>query len=481
MLKLDLLRKINIQGIRWCLRAIALVLIILLGIKAVVDGCEKWDSLAYHQPYAARLWGLITPDQYILTPNWESWYEGIALYGEFLQGFFWYITGRPESTNLVGYLSLVIFIYFLKCYFKIPLFLSTIALLAIPLVQVHATASYVDLPGNIGMSVLVLMTYRLYIDPKNFNRQDMLVLFLGAACATNIRIQLVPLVGLALSFAIFKIIRNMKESYDGSDGKKPNLIPQILIISTALIIIFAPPIKNTLVHGNPFYPIGIKVGKTMLNSTRPLFSDKLIPGKEMTRIERWLYSIFEIIPRPFFRGNWNHDSNSRGPDDRKGGFFGAYVLLNLLFLGYLFYKVRCRETKLALFLIVIISIFTMISPSSGKLRYYMFWMIVLVSLNLYLGTHLFRKQELPKYINDASIGLIATSVFVIVFFSTNTKYIVPTFISFNDIVERYVKKDVLEQVQSKKLKCMYRKFAPYHFLYISKFHPQSNYSIVLCK
>ena len=475
------IRKLNINEIKLCLKTIALVLIILLGIKAVVDGCELWDSLAYHLPFAAKLWGIITPDQYILNTNWESWYEGIALFGEFLQGFFWYVTGRPESTNLVAYLSLCIFIYFLKCYFKIPLFLSTIALLAIPLVQVHATASYVDLPGNVGMSVLILMTYRLYLNPKVFNRQDMLVLFLGAACATNIRLQLVPLVFLVLSFAIFKIIHNWIKSYEDSESKKPSLLPQLLIISTALIIIFAPPIKNTLVYGNPFYPIGIKIGKIELKSTRPLFSDKMIPGKKTTRIERWLYSIFEIIPRPFFRGNWNHDSSSHGPDDRKGGFFGAYVVINLIFLGYLFYKFRSKETILALCLMVIISIFTMISPSSGKLRYYMFWMIVLVSLNLFLGTHLCRKRELPSYINDASMGLFATVALIFVLFSTNARFILPNFVSFNDIVVRYVKKDVLKQVQSKNLKCMPRKMAPFHFLYISKFHPPSKYSIFICK
>jgi hypothetical protein len=473
--------QVTTHSIKWFLNAVALILIILLGVKAIVDGCGLWDALSYHMPFAARLWGIVPADQFILNLFWESWYEGIALFGQFLQGFFWYITGRPESTNLVAYFSLLIFIYFLKCYFKIPLFLSTIALLAIPLVQVHATASYVDLPGNIGMSVLILMTYRLYLNPAKFDRQDMLVLFLGAACATNIRIKLVPLVFLILSFAIFKIIRNSIQNNKDSDIKKSNLRAKLLIISTALIIIFAPPIKNTLIYGNPFYPVAIKIGKYELASTRKMLSDKTIVGQKTTRIERWLYSIFEIIPRPFFRGNWNHDSNAGGPENRKGGFFGAYVLINLLFLGYLFLKVRSKETKLALFLMIIISIFTMIYPSSGRLRYYMYWMIVLVSLNLFLGMHFFRERKLPAFINDASMGLAAGLPLIIVIFSSNAKFIVPNFFSFNDVVEKRVQKDLLQNLQRKEAKCMPRDLSPNHFLYTAKFHPPLNYSIFQCE
>ncbi|MCH8209679.1 MAG: hypothetical protein IIA62_11605, partial [Nitrospinae bacterium] len=176
---------LTLRSVEWLLKGVSFILILSMGIKALVDVDQSWDTWSYHLPFAARLWGLATPETYSFSSYWQPRFDGFGLLGEFLQGFFWFVTGRPESANLVSFLSLVIYIYFLRSFFKIPFYLSTIALLAIPIVQVHATSSYVDLPGSIAMSVLIMMTWALYLRPDEFSKKDLLVLLIGAACAAN--------------------------------------------------------------------------------------------------------------------------------------------------------------------------------------------------------------------------------------------------------------------------------------------------------
>lgn len=285
------------------LKGIAFLLLASMGLKAILDVCSYWDSWAYHLPFAARIWGIVPPENYILNSNLQSWYEGFGLFAEFLQGFFWYISGRPESANLVAFLSLILYIYLLRVYFKIPFYLSSIALLAIPLVQIHATASYVDLPGSIGVSVLMMMTYLLYIKTGNFQKREIIILFLGAACAANMRLKLIPIVLLFMCFAIFKISFSSAGKTEMQSRSKTKSFKRLLALLAALAIVFATAIKNTLLHGNPFYPVKIKVGSIVLNHTTEFAMTPEIKGMETVRPERWLYSIFEIIPRPFFRGD----------------------------------------------------------------------------------------------------------------------------------------------------------------------------------
>jgi len=378
-------------------------------------------------------------------------------------------------------LSLVLYVYFLRVKFKIPFYLSTIALLAIPLVQVHATATYVDLPGSIGVSVFIMMTYLLYIKTDDFRKQDIFILFLGAACAANMRLKLIPLVFLVMCFTIYKIVFSPDGKKEMWNRNKKKFLKQQLVLLTALAIVFATPIKNTLLNGNPFYPVKIKIGSLELNHTRGFTLDPMIPGMETSRPERWLYSIFEITPRPFFRGNWSIDQHSDGLGNRYGGFFGAYVLFNLILFAYLAYRAWSRETKIAVILIFILSIITMWLPSSPQLRYYMYWMIVLVSLNLYFVSNFSRLGKLPKLLNEQNFGLAAGVALLLVVSSTKGVYVRPQFYSFNKYLENTVDRNILRQIQEKDSFCIPKRIRPHLFLYSSKFHPPSNYSIKICE
>ena len=166
----------------------AFLLLLSIGLKAILDVDRNFDTWVYHFPFAARLWGMIPPDGFVFDGYFESRFHGFGLLGEYLQGFFWFITGRPESANLVGYISLILYIFFLKKYFNVPFYLSTIALLAIPIVQIHATSSYIDLPSAIAIAVLVMMTYHLYVASKQIRNIDLVVIFVAGFCAANMRL-----------------------------------------------------------------------------------------------------------------------------------------------------------------------------------------------------------------------------------------------------------------------------------------------------
>ncbi|MGL5795013.1 MAG: hypothetical protein ACRC06_11535, partial [Waterburya sp.] len=184
----------NWQVLEKILSAIALVIATLMFLKAIIYMDTTYDTGWYQLPFAARIWGIIPEKSFLAQDLLEYRFDGFPLLANFLQGFLWKITGQMQAANLVGYFSLLIYFFFLRSYFKVPLYLSVIAIFTIPLVLIHASISYVDLPGNIGVSVLMLMVYNLFRQSRLPNKRELIAIFLGAATAANIKPQLQPLV-----------------------------------------------------------------------------------------------------------------------------------------------------------------------------------------------------------------------------------------------------------------------------------------------
>ena len=178
------------------------------------------------------------------------------------------------------------------------------------------------------------------------------------------------------------------------------LFKAVPIAFIASLLIFATPIKNIVIHGNPFYPVRIEIAGKVLNHALPLYTDA--PGylADAPKAQRWLYSILDINS-----AYWNHDQYSQNPDrNRMGGFFGAYVVFQVLLLIYLIIKHPSRNTYLAGIVMAVMSAIAANFPQFHELRYFMYWMMVLISLNLYLVT--FYGDRL---INQRNFGLVALS------------------------------------------------------------------------
>ena len=249
-------------GIETILSAIAIILVTSVFLKAILDIDTSYDPGWYHLPFAARIWGILPKSMFIGDEKWfEPRFDGFPLLAHFLQGFFWRITGRMQSTNLVSFLSIIGYLYFLKKFWQVPLYLSAIALFSIPLVQTHASTSFVDLLGNVGTSILVMMTYRWYKNQQLPTKIELLIAFIGAAIAVNTKTQLQPLVlvilmvaGIRLGWLLVRHKIAIKQLL--------KIAPVALLAS---VIIFASPVKNTVVYGNPLYPIKIEVTEIILN------------------------------------------------------------------------------------------------------------------------------------------------------------------------------------------------------------------------
>jgi hypothetical protein len=451
----------------------AFLLLLSIGLKAMVDVDRNFDTWVYHFPFAARLWGMIPPDGFVFDDYFEARYHGFGLLGEYLQGFFWFITGRPEAANLVSYISLILYILFLRKYFNVTFYLSTIALLAIPIVQIHAASSYIDLPSAIAIAVLIMITYHLYVSSKQTGKVDLLIIFISGFCAANMRLQFTPIVFVILCFAFYRL---WVASFKTNNGRKS--FPTIFIVVIALLIIFATPVKNLFSYGNPVYPVIVKVAGIELNHKEETPPEPNLPGYNLSRPLLWLYSVFEVVPRPLFDGDWSIDQGgSRIQGDQFGGYFGAYVLFNGLLFLYLSYYNWSRDTKIAAFIIILMSVVTAFMPSSPRLRYYMYWMIILVSFNLSLICNLAKSALFPNFINPRNMGIISGLTLGIVILSTHAEYVRPLFIPFSVFFERKVDSALLKQIHDGDKVCIKLPHQQWLFLYSSVFQSPLSYSI----
>lgn len=473
------------QVLEIILSAIALIITTSIFLKAIIDIDVNYDVGWYHLPFAARIWGIVPAESFLSEDIIEYRFDGFPLLAHFFQGLLWKITGRIQATNLVGYLSLIIYFFFLKTYFQVPLYLSAIAIFTIPAVLIHAATSLVDLPGNIGVSIVMMMTYRFFRHSQLPNRYELLITFLGAAAAANIKPQLQPLVFLIYWIVGIRLVWLYFKHTNVSQRKLWLTIPLSIIASG---LIFATPIKNVALYRNPFYPIKIEVAGIILNH-------QLTPEtySEGNRPQKWLQSILEINTP-----SWSADQWNRGDEqyfDRAGGFFGIYVVFNLLLLIGLTIREQlqnraspqnklCNATT-ALITIFLVSFIPANFPQSHELRYFMFWMITLVSLNLAVASSLRDKTRTwlqPKY-----LGLVYLLFLVIVCIKIETYYLKPDFRTLERYLGNNVKTELIKQMIPNERTCMISRHAivnpgsvPFAqinnaFYYSSYFYPEVGY------
>ena len=354
----------------------------------------------------------------------------------------------------------------------------------------HATSSYVDLPGNIGVSVLIMMTFILFKEKQLPSQRAAIVMFLGAATAANIKPQLQP-----LTFLVCCVIglRLLCLYFKQSSTPKPKLWKIVPIAFLASLLVFATPVKNIVLHGNPFYPIQIQVAGVVLNH-------ELVPKtyQEGNRPQKWLDSVLEITSPPW----WTTDQWNRGDNkymNRGGGFFGAYVIFNvLLLIGLSIHElIQNRQlpktegsidARTALAIVIVMSIVPANFPQSHELRYFMFWMICLVSLNLYLLSRSQSNWQRSRWLQPKYMGLIYLVFLTIVLSKSGSFYGNPVFKSLEQRISSGVKPELLSQIKPDEKNCLIikpalanRQKVPFEsqqnaFLYSSYFHPELNYS-----
>ena len=479
------MQKNHRQPLEIILSAIAIVVALSIFLKAIFDIDTNYDVGWYHIPFAARIWGIVPKSMYISENLIEHRYDGFPLLAHFFQGFLWKITGRIQATNLVGYLSLIGYFVFLRQFFRVPLYLSVIAIFTIPAVLTHAATSFVDLPGNIAVSILIMMVYLLFRRSRLPSKSELLVIVLSAAAAANIKPQLQPLVFLIYCVAGARLVWLYFKHTNKTQHKLWLTVPLAILAS---VLIFATPIKNVALYGNPFYPIKIEIAGIVLN--HQLTPDTYSEGN---RPQKWLQSILEINTPKWSADQWNGGDEKLL--DRAGGFFGAYVVFNLLLIFGLaigeqlqnrrFPEHKSNRAKTALITVLLMSLVPANFPQSHELRYFMFWMIALVSLNLHLVATW--QQQGKRWLQAKYLGIVCLLFFVAMSINIDDYYLRPVFNSFEPYLKETVKTELLEQMIPNERTCTIARhaisdpnsvpFAQIHnvFYYSSYFHPEIKY------
>jgi hypothetical protein len=324
------------------------------------------------------------------------------------------------------------------------------------------------------------MTYLLFVSETRPKWDQILVLLLGAAVAANTRLQLIPIVVACLVFAVPKIVLSYArdERFAAGPLRSWKMLLASLALCMALAVVGATALRNTLLYGNPAYPVSVSLGSVTLNHVEEVLEDPVIPGKDLSRPALWLYSVFELVPRPFVRQDWSIDLASGVDGAELGGFFGAYVAAHLVLLVYLAYRTRSRRGSVAVLAVVVMSALSAVMPSASRLRYYMYWMIVLVSLNLNLVCYFAKAGLLPKHLNARTVALACGAALAIVIVSTRAEYVRPLFYSFDEFMKRKVDPTILAQIHDGESVCLYLPQFQFNFLYASMFHPPRHYSIM---
>ncbi len=454
---------------------------------ALHDVSTTWDVWYYHLPFAARAARIVGPEDYLFHPTNQARYDGFPLLAERLQGLLWRLTGRPESGNLVGFLALATFIAWLRRAHQVPWALAALGLLAIPLVQLHASSCYIDLPSNLAASALVLEVLFLYAG-KSPDRETggvghghghghgesgsagsvaantLLRLLALAAIVVNMRFQLHPLALLCLVAAAPRVLPPL--------WKAPSRRPLILA-ALALPIVFAAPLVNLAQHHNPYYPMKLAIAGFTFPGPEGVYSH-VPPSLEHTpRPFRWLTSVLEIGIRPFSeRRRWTIDQWAPwdSPAARMGGFFGFYAVFHVGLLVWLARKDPSGRARRAALVFAILTAFTSMWPQSHELRYYMYWMITLVALTLILLAQREDKAHIEPWIGVACAVAVGVVLWV-----TGAGYAYPSGSTFAELVHDKVDGKIVERVKEGERLCLRKD--PWTFLYAAPFHRPKRYGV----
>lgn len=370
--------------------AIAFVAISLLAYRAGTTLDLSWDSIAYHTPFAARLWGICDEACFRMASNLEAAFQSFPKADEYLQGLLWRLTGVPEATNFIGLIFLVGFIFYIAWFFQVDWGWATISLLAVPIIQIHTTTSYTDLGPNIAatigiLSVLLLLIYPERVGPLALGLFAASMIFLG-----NARLQLTPIATLLIVIVTVILMQKSRAEVDMEICLPDQRF--ILVLGALLMVLtLGNSITNLIKFGNPFYPVEVKVGSHMIffgpwkaNAGNSL-SYQLNSAPSSLR---WLLSILDFRA---YDGRYTPYTLDQGDVDQSLWSFrmGGYSVWSVLFsLSFLIWFLVERNHSSAAFKIAVTAIVAantvsvIVMPASHELRYYMYWIISLVSINL---------------------------------------------------------------------------------------------------
>ena len=346
---------------------LAAVALVVLALRAMLRLEPRWDTFAYHIPFAAQRVGLGIP--YELPDYLEQRYQGFPPLPEFLQGILWRVTGSINGTGVVNYLVLVLFLYF--CHRKLGgrFGIVTIVALTAPLVLIHATTSYVDLFGNAFLAIGASSLVAMYLFERFDDRALLLWGLLGFAGAAWSKYQLIPIIAVFLiCFLLIYGLRRTQTQYR----------QLFLVVVIATLVAFTPYIKNLVVYHNPVWPVRVPVVGQFFpysEDVRALaVTERPPPLRELSQFKVFFHSLLEINHPTHYanRERWVIDQGNAWTALRTGGFWNVAVITANAAIGLLAFLWDRRKGLILLGSMGALLCFVAVLPQSNELRYYQF-------------------------------------------------------------------------------------------------------------
>jgi hypothetical protein len=458
------------------LYAISAAALLLLARRAYSTFDMSWDAIAYHMPYAARQVGICGPDCFEMAWYFEVLYRALPPAADFLLGLFWRLAGFPEAANFVALGSLVAFIAYLRKAWSVPWNLSTPALLTIPIVQIHATSTYVDLPVNVAVAICALLLLQLALNPQKFGWRSLGLFVAMLVFAGNGKTQMFGVV--ALLGVAFVILLNCDESSPVHGAWRIRLREWrgiALTIALALLTA-ASALSNWAAFGNPFFPVKISLFGLELPGMMPVLAANSTPDylANAPGPLRWLLSVLEFQALDFRYTPWTIDQaavEQSARSFRMGGYFGAYVVMNVALLAYAALRIDARRRRIITVFMLLLTALTAVMPAAHELRYYSYWMLCLVAVNLALFSLPELKAGRPFYL------MLVLSCGAYVLALTGGRWFEIGRTADNTVVETGIRAKIDAVVTDGATLCIHNAW-PQAFLYARVFHPGRSYKAI---
>jgi hypothetical protein len=363
---------------------VAIVTFVAIVARAVRTVDVNWDTLAYHWVFAARAAGLCDRDCFMLALPIEPRYDGFPLLIHAAQGALWRLTGTPGMADLINIGMVVLLCCYLKWRFRVPLAWAWLALLAIPEVQGPLTTSLIDVPINAAITIAVLAFLRMLQEPAEDHLADSAIALAALGVAAGGKLQMVPVAMIIWAGIVVLALRDPSRL---RFTRRSTLA--IALIVAAIMVVLPKVIINALRFGNPFYPIALVFGPFHFAGPEPMVQPNILSDAwiDVPGPMRWIASVLEFDafrgrPLPWMPGQ--ADVLQESPSFRMGGYFVAYVLSAIAVVVWV--ARSSRKARWPLATLVVFSVLCASFPYSSELRYYLFWMMSLVSIMLAL-TH----------------------------------------------------------------------------------------------
>jgi hypothetical protein len=457
----------------WLLAIPVLLLLASIIRKAWLDLDTAWDSLAYHLPFAGLHAGILSAGEYRLSRFMTGRYHGFPPLPELIEGALWRATSHIQAANLIGLAGLLPLIGMLKKVFRVPLTYSLVALLSIPVVLIQSTSSYIDLFSNCWMASMLLLILAAILYPERFSTTRLIGVFACFAVVFNSKLQLEPvaLAALGVFLVLLWISRRRYAllSFFLENGGMWHKLGLSAALAILLAIAFANPVKNWIEFHDPLYPLPMVGGKVTVPTDVDAKPDYLARSSQGFR---WLLSTVEYKSFEGRRPLWTNgqgDVTVDSPALFMGGNFGALVLFNILWLGFLQSKVKRSLGWAPCWFMGALTVVTAFLPASPQSRYYMYWIICLVLLNLVLIVNSLSGERA----GDARILYVGgmASFLVFVLCATDFVYIHRNGTTMKEMAQKVEKRLVDAHLREGETVCM-ANINPFALLFAPEFHPE---------